>query len=36
MKREPTTGDREKIGSAIVAADRINSALYFAHAEPQR
>ena len=33
MKREPTTGDREKIGSAV-AADRINSALYFGHAEP--
>jgi hypothetical protein len=36
MKREPTTEDPVKTGSAIVAADRINSALYFGHADRQR
>jgi hypothetical protein len=36
MKREPTAEEREKIGSAIAAGDRINCALYFGHAERQR
>jgi hypothetical protein len=32
MKREPTAEEREKIGSAIAAGDRMNCALYFGHA----
>jgi hypothetical protein len=35
MKREPTSEEREKIGSAIIAGDRMNCALYFGHAERQ-